>query len=311
MKIMVVSQQHDRGQVINLTLRSVVAFACLVAGVLLALGCLLAWSLMTVNATGSLAAREILRWQNTISHQQDSIVRVRESANVEIDALAIHLVEIQGRILRLDALGEHLTTMANLDAGEFDFSSPVAQGGPDETMAPGISYQPPEFLSLIDQLVMQIDKSEEQLNVLENLLLDRKLHDDVSIAGRPIKSGWMSSPFGRRADPFTGRPTWHKGIDFAGKEGSDVVAVGSGVVTWAGERSGYGNLVEVNHGNGYITRYGHNRDILVSVGDIISKGEVMGLMGSTGRSTGPHVHFEVLVNGRQVNPARYIYRASR
>ncbi|MCK5894109.1 MAG: M23 family metallopeptidase [Endozoicomonadaceae bacterium] len=311
MKIIVVSQQHDRGQVINLRLRSVVALACLVAGVLLASGCLLAWSMMSVNATGSLSAREILRWENTISHQQDEIVRVRESASVEVNALALHLVQIQERVLRLDALGEHLTVMTNLDAGEFDFSRPVAQGEHDSMMKSSISYQSPEFLSLIDQLAMQIDQSEEQLNVLESLLLDRKLHENVSIAGRPIKKGWMSSPFGRRTDPFSGRPDWHKGIDFAGKEGSDIVAVGSGVVIWAGERSGYGNLVEVNHGNGYVTRYGHNKDVLVNVGDIISKGEVISLMGSTGRSTGPHVHFEVLVDGRQVNPARYIYRASR
>ncbi len=311
MKIIVVSQQHGKSQTINLQPRRLAVFGVLVAAVILASGYFLAWSMVNVNVGGSLTARELSQWQKTIALQQNEIEKVRGNASLEIDALAVQLAQIQGQILRLDALGERLTAMAKLDAGEFDFSSPAAQGGPDEMVESGISYQPPDFVSLIDQLAMQVDKREEQLNILENLLLDRKLQDDVYIAGRPIKKGWMSSPFGRRTDPFSGRPAWHKGVDFAGKDGSDVIAVGSGVVTWAGKRSGYGNLVEINHGNGYVTRYGHNKDILVNVGDIISKGQTISLMGSTGRSTGPHVHFEVLVNGRQVNPARYIYRASR
>lgn len=311
MKIIFVSQQQGRDRAIHLKSRWVVALAALVSGTLLAVGCVFSWFMMDANVAGSLTTRKLTQWQDIISYQQDEIAKIRGSTDIEIDALAIQLAQIQGRILRLDALGERLTTMANLDAGEFDFSSPVAQGGSDEATESGENYKPLEFELLIDQLSLQIDKSEEQLNVLESLLLDRKLQEDVYIAGRPIKKGWMSSPFGRRTDPFSGRLAWHKGIDFAGKAGSDIVAVGSGVVTWAGKRSGYGNMIEINHGNGYTTRYGHNSDILVSVGDIISKGQTISLMGSTGRSTGPHVHFEVLENGRQVNPAHYIYRSSR
>ena len=98
----------------------------------------------------------------------------------------------------------------------------------------------------------------------------------------------------------------HKGMDFAGKEGSKIVAVASGVITWAGERYGYGELIEINHGNGYTTRYGHNAELLVEVGDSVEKGQAISLMGLTGRSTGPHVHFEVLKNDRQVNPAKFV-----
>ena len=109
-------------------------------------------------------------------------------------------------------------------------------------------------------------------------------------------------------DPITGRPAWHAGVDFAGKEGSDIVSVGSGVVTWAGERYGYGLMVEINHGGGITTRYGHAKEILVSVGDIVKQSQTLARMGSTGRSTGPHVHFEVRKNGKAVDPARYVYR---
>ncbi|MFG1491177.1 M23 family metallopeptidase, partial [Oceanospirillum sp. HFRX-1_2] len=127
----------------------------------------------------------------------------------------------------------------------------------------------------------------------------------------PIKKGWLSSKYGKRTDPFTGRIAWHEGVDFAGKDGSDVIAVAAGVVTWAGPRYGYGLLVEIDHGDGYTTRYAHNKKALVKPGDIVSKGQVLSLMGSSGRSTGPHVHYEVRHRGRSMDPAKFIYRASR
>jgi len=131
------------------------------------------------------------------------------------------------------------------------------------------------------------------------------------LAGRPISRGWMSSRFGRRVDPITGAMAWHAGVDFAGKEGADVIAVASGVVVFAGVRSGYGKMIELNHGGGYKTRYGHHQDLLVEAGDVVKRGQVIGSIGSTGRSTGPHVHFEVLKNGKKVDPKRYVARRSR
>ena len=143
------------------------------------------------------------------------------------------------------------------------------------------------------------------------MIVDRKMQSDVFLAGRPALKGWMSSRFGMRNDPITGRRVWHNGVDFAGKEGADVVTVAAGVVVFAGDRNGYGEMVEVNHGNGFSTRYGHHKELLVKVGDIVKKGQIVGLMGSSGRSTGPHVHFEVFKNGRVVDPSSYIHRASR
>jgi murein DD-endopeptidase MepM/ murein hydrolase activator NlpD len=159
-------------------------------------------------------------------------------------------------------------------------------------------------------LVTHIDNREQQLAMLDKQLAARDTRLQTFVAGKPVTKGWMSSSFGRRTDPFSGKQSWHEGVDFAGDAGVDVIAVASGVVTHAGRKSGYGNIVELNHGNGYVTRYAHNDTHRVSTGDIVEKGQVIATMGSSGRSTGPHVHFEVLKNGEPMNPERYIYRAS-
>jgi murein DD-endopeptidase MepM/ murein hydrolase activator NlpD len=126
---------------------------------------------------------------------------------------------------------------------------------------------------------------------------------------RPVQGGWISSGFGRRADPFSGRPALHAGVDFAGVPNSAIVAAGAGVVSWSGGHRGYGNLIEIDHGNGYVSRYGHNAANLVAAGDYVKAGQVIALMGSTGRSTGSHLHFEVLRDGRPVNPVRLVPRS--
>jgi murein DD-endopeptidase MepM/ murein hydrolase activator NlpD len=148
------------------------------------------------------------------------------------------------------------------------------------------------------------------MRVLEDLLLVSRLQRQVKPSGWPVERGWISSAFGMRTDPFTGRRAMHTGTDFAGRAGADVLSVAAGIVTEAGPRFGYGMVVEINHGNGYVTRYGHNARVLVKPGDKVNKGQRIALIGSTGRSTGPHVHFEVLFNDKVVNPTEYI-EASR
>ena len=125
---------------------------------------------------------------------------------------------------------------------------------------------------------------------------------------RPVVGGWVSSPFGQRLDPFTGEPAVHQGLDFAGLSNSAILAAASGVVTWAGRQRGYGNLIEIDHGNGWVTRYGHNSYNLVTPGDYVKPGQTIALMGATGRATGTHLHFEVLYHGRRQNPARFVPR---
>ncbi len=248
------------------------------------------------------AVNELVALEQDISKQKILINEARRSAESELDTLAARLGNMQANVIRLNALGQRLVKVAKLDSKEFNFRDTPSYGGPNEAEAVASI----DFDNVIADLDKQLNSREEQLTVLEEVIMNRQLRSESKPRGRPIKKGWTSSYFGKRADPFTGKIAMHKGMDFAGKEGSEIVTVANGVVTWAGDRYGYGNLVEVNHGNGYTTRYGHNAKLLVEVGDSVEKGQAISQMGSTGRSTGPHVHFEVLKNDRQVNPAKFV-----
>jgi murein DD-endopeptidase MepM/ murein hydrolase activator NlpD len=228
-----------------------------------------------------------------------------------VNALTARLGALQAQVLRLNALGKRLVDMAGLEKGEFDFSSPPPQGGPEQPSVLEDQVIPlPSLLSSVDALNQQLEERQQQMGVLEMLFMNRNLSDEVFPAGRPVSDGWLSSYFGYRIDPFTGLREFHQGVDIAGNMDEPVEAVAAGVVTYAGQRSGYGNLVEINHGKGFVTRYGHNSVIKVKVGETVSKGQVVALMGSTGRSTGPHVHFEVWRNGTVVNPLKYLNAAN-
>ncbi len=249
-------------------------------------------------------------WEVEMLRHRDELAETTRTARENMNALAVRLGELQAHTVRLNALGRRLTEKASLDKGEFNFTKPPAQGGPEGELQGLAEMEIPDFLSSLDQLAAQLDDREQQLRVMEAFYMGRELEGEVFPAGRPIKKGWISSYYGMRVDPFTGMQARHKGVDFAGKKGSDVIASAAGVVTWAGARYGYGQLVEINHGNGYVTRYGHNSKILVQAGSEVEKGERIALMGSSGRSTGPHVHYEVWKNGRVVDPIKYI-NASR
>jgi len=164
---------------------------------------------------------------------------------------------------------------------------------------------------MFSKLDRQLDSRESQLQILTSMMSDNRLEKEQAVTGRPILKGWMSSKYGMRTDPFHGDQRWHGGVDFAGKRGSAIVAVASGVVTMSGKHSGYGNLIELNHSDGFVTRYAHNEENLVEVGTVVKKGQQIARMGSSGRSTGPHVHFEVFKNGRTVDPASYIHKTHR
>jgi murein DD-endopeptidase MepM/ murein hydrolase activator NlpD len=247
----------------------------------------------------------VAKWRGMVEGQQTEITEARRSAQADIDALTLRMGTMQAQMLRLNALGDRLVEQGSLDKDEFDFDAVPAVGGPGESAAVQ-SVPLADFLSMMDALGSEMKDREQKLSVLESLLMSRSLHERVMPSGKPVADGWLSSRYGKRNDPFTGKQDFHKGLDFAGKKGSEVITVGDGVVSWAGKRSGYGNLIEVNHGNGYSTRYGHNQKHLVEVGDKVKKGQQIALMGSTGRSTGPHVHFELLQNGKTVNPSKFI-----
>ncbi len=245
-------------------------------------------------------------WSAELLHQKALIDDTRRALQEKVNALAMRVGQMNANVMRLDALGKRLTRMANIDDREFNFGNPPALGG--DSTAEGQPAQIPSLTAMVDDLADRLSSREQQLSVLENLILTRELNKQVYPEGSPVENGWISSYFGDRADPFTGFSASHKGVDFAAAEGTRVTAVAAGLVTIAGDSgsAGYGQMVEINHGNGLSTRYCHNEKILVKAGEMVRKGQEVALMGSTGRSTGPHLHFEVLKNGVQVNPLRFI-----
>jgi len=252
-----------------------------------------------------LVLSDTVRFGTVLAEQKKQIEDLKQQLQLRVDAMAMRLGEMNAHVIRLDALGKRLTEMADIDSREFNFDRDPPRGGPE---GEGTSAEIPDLSSMLSQLEQRVDLRESQLSALENLILARELKQEIHPEGRPVANGFISSYFGERSDPFDGREAFHKGVDFAATQGSNVTAVAAGVVTWAGERSGYGKLIEINHGDGFVTRYAHNERTLVTVGQTVKRGEPVALMGSTGRSTGPHVHFEVLRNGRQVDPLSFVGR---
>ncbi|MDX1451193.1 MAG: M23 family metallopeptidase [Oleiphilaceae bacterium] len=312
MNIILVGKNHGKSRVLKLGAAQLgVALFLLVvtfAGVA-ALGAK-TYSLWLGESGQRLSQAAVDAWQAELLSQRSQLDQVAQQSRQQMDAITLRMGELQARLMRLDALGQRLTEVAGLGNGEFDFSSSPALGGPVSEEL-GESYTLPELNETLERIHSQIVDREQQLELIDSLFVNKKLAAESFIAGRPITWGWLSSDYGYRTDPFTGKRAWHAGVDFAGKEDSDIIVVASGVVTFAGDRYGYGNLVEVNHGNGFATRYAHCKELKVSVGAVVEKGQVIATMGSTGRSTGPHVHYEVLKNGKPINPKKYILRASR
>jgi murein DD-endopeptidase MepM/ murein hydrolase activator NlpD len=306
MNVIVFSKRHGRARQIELG--RPLAMTVTIASVLGVLGGVL-FAGMKIGSSGAIGdpGKQVVEWTANLEEQRAQVLATRRELQDRLDALAGRVGQMNAHVIRLDALGRRLTDMANLDKGEFDFDREPAVGGP-EGVVEGAVAAAPELTSMLDDLANQIKDRERQLSVLESLISTRNLSRQIVPGGRPVMQGWISSYFGHRADPFTGRSAFHRGLDFAGPAGAEVVAVASGVVTYSKERFGYGKCVEINHGNGYVTRYAHNQRVLVQAGDTVQKGQPIALIGSTGRSTGPHLHFEVLKQGRAVDPMSFVKR---
>lgn len=234
------------------------------------------------------------------------IARIQADAQRDIDALAVKLGQLQAQSVRLNALGERLTQVGKLDDGEFNFDEDPGQGGPELTTGKDEGAMAPAALNQgIDDLAGQFDVQQAQLQALNDLLLDRKIESSLRPTGMPV-NGYISSFFGGRPDPFSGHSARHTGIDIAAPKGTPVTAVAEGMVTFAGQRNGYGDVIEIDHGNGYMTRYAHNSKLVATVGQRVHVGDVIAQAGSTGRSTGSHVHFEVWYHDRVVNPLAFV-----
>lgn len=260
------------------------------------------WS-MSDHVGGSPARSFPANLAQRLTQQHDEISALKSQLQERVDAVSARLGMLNAHIIRIDALGKRLTRMANISDREFNFDVAPATGGPETE---GAATEIPDLTRMINNFEQKLQLRDAQLAALENVILVRQLNQEIVPDGRPVHEGFISSYFGDRQDPFTGHEAFHKGVDFAATQGDHVIAVGAGVVSFSGEQQGYGNLVEINHGNGYVTRYGHNLRNIVTVGQMVKRGDTLSLMGSTGRSTGPHVHFEVLRNGVQIDPLSFI-----
>jgi murein DD-endopeptidase MepM/ murein hydrolase activator NlpD len=248
---------------------------------------------------------DVQKLRDQIVAQRDSLATLEVTAQRNVNALAVQLGEVQAQTLRLNALGQRLATVGKLDDGEFDFSQPPAMGGPEDPNATphSVSF---DVGSEIAKMRTTLDSEETQLTVLENLLLDRRVDSSLRPSGYPVTEGYIGSGYGERSDPINGSVEHHLGLDFDAPPGTEIKAVADGVVTWNGDKAGYGNVIEIDHGNGYMTRYAHNQKNLARVGERVRAGQIIARVGQTGRATGPHCHFEVWLNGRAVNPLTYV-----
>ena len=240
------------------------------------------------------------------------VARQAEAARAErlraaggVRTLTEQMIRMQTRLVYLEALAARLSSAAAIDDLGFDFAMEPPLGGPEELPAGAIADDA-ALLAAAGNVSSRLDDRLRQMRVLEDLLVRRKLSRDAVPEGLPVASAYISSPFGNRIDPLTGRLALHKGVDFAGRPGTEVVAVAAGIVIWSGQRLGYGRTVEIDHGNDRVTRYAHNAENLVAVGDVVARGEPIARLGSSGRTTGPNLHFEVLTAGRAVDPANYL-----
>ncbi len=246
-----------------------------------------------------------LDWQAMLEDQNDLVNTLQDRATSQGGIVAFQLADLRARLLRLENLGEDLVTIAKLEESEFNFSVPLSVGG----VARGELDDPSwgELQQDLRNFSQLLNRRETELSILNSVLLEKNLIEESKPNGYPVEGGWTSSAYGQRIDPFRGVKAWHAGVDITSvNKESPVKALASGVVIFSGERQGYGKMVEIDHANGYVTRYAHHRELLVQEGTIIKKGEHLGIMGDTGRSTGPHVHVEVLLNGKNINPARFL-----
>ena len=307
MKIIIVSKDHGQARSINLGGWTKAFLSVCLLGIPTVIG---AWSYgwLVTGERPAIFGDGSNNWNAVLGNSDQVAPVVEESASkAQLAALTSKIAELQARLTRLDALGEKLASTAKLE-GEFDFSQVPAVGGLS-TRSQGQALQTEtDFLSVLKNISTKLESQEQQLNTLDALLANRSLLEDTVVAGFPVKNGFLSSRFGYRQDPFTGKNSFHSGLDFTARAGSQIHSVAAGVVNWAGRHPEYGNMVEINHGFGFVTRYAHNQSNLVKAGDVIKKGQVVALVGSTGRSTGNHLHFEVYKNGRVVDPATYVRR---
>jgi murein DD-endopeptidase MepM/ murein hydrolase activator NlpD len=292
------SLAKSRSMTLSQTQVLLIAFGILLSGFLLAMATYMVTMRFAVDVRNP-----YLRTLLDALHQDD-LKRNESQTRDSLNALAVKVGELQARIMRLDAFGERLAKSAGIKRDEFRFDEKPGQGGPAPT--PGRELSMDEFQKMLDEIAKLLDDRSDKLGALDSLLLDDRLTRKTIPTTMPVAMGYYSSNYGYRLDPFNGRQTFHTGVDLIAPPGTAVVAAAGGVVSTVAFSSEYGNMVDIDHDNGLTSRYAHLSKSLVRVGDIVMKGQNIAQVGSTGRATGPHLHFEVREKGIPLNPNKFL-----
>ncbi|HYD95394.1 MAG TPA: M23 family metallopeptidase [Noviherbaspirillum sp.] len=240
------------------------------------------------------------------SATQDDSQKKDKYVKENLAAMAMKLGEMQAQLMRLDALGERVQGLAGVKPQEFNFRELPGRGGAEPSGMKDKPLSMHEFQQLLDAMARDVEHRADYMNVVETTLMSHKIKSKLLPTIQPVNVSYNASGFGWRFDPFTGRQAFHEGIDFAAAVGTPIVAAAGGVVIAAEYHHQFGNMIEIDHGNDMVTRYAHCSRIHVKVGDIVKRGQRVGDVGSTGRSTGAHLHFEVLVKGIQQDPHKFL-----
>lgn len=301
MNIILVSDSLAKSRIVTISQSQIImaAMGFISAGFMFALGTY--W--VTMKYAVDIQNPFIQSLISTLTQQKTQ--QAEKDMREQLNSLAVKLGEIQARLMRLDAFGERLGKAAGIKPTEFRFSETPGQGGPSpSSSASEISYS--EFQTKMAEISRILDDRGDKLGMLDSVLMDGRLAAKAIPTTIPVETGYYSSNFGYRIDPFNGKQAFHTGVDFIAPPGSPILAAAGGVVAAAERHTEYGNMVDINHDNGLTTRYGHMSRLLVKVGDVVLKGQKIGELGQTGRATGPHMHFEVRENSVPLNPNRFL-----
>lgn len=302
MQIIVISSRLAKARSVSLSLAHLLATLAAGALVLVLLTGALYWfSLRFASEIRIPVIHELV-----LAAQRSEADRSREFVQQNLNAMAVKIGEMQAQLTRLDALGERLSTMAGLRPQEFRFSEPPGLGGASPTLMPPQNLSLSQFSARVDSLSRDMEARIDLLGVLEAQLFEQAVKKKALPTMMPVSAPFNASGFGFRIDPFTGQQAMHEGIDFITDTGTPVVAAAGGVVQFAGFHPQYGNMIDIDHGNELVTRYAHLSKLTVKEGDLVQRGRRIGDSGSTGRSTGPHLHFEVRFRGSPQNPAKFL-----
>lgn len=309
--ILLVNESDGRRYSLRVTAKAAQLAVMLALGVLVTF--VAALHSLGVQYDGPLAQQSNFEdWEIRIREQRDALDRLRRDAYYDFEGVELSVKEVAAHVARVEAMGRRMFEETGIEAGDFNMDTSMIGGvgglPPAEGEVPEIDTKVVlETLTSLEEMDNLLHTRQVQLQILKSLVFAAggERHED-RVSGRPLADGWISSGYGKRIDPISKVPAFHFGIDFGSRYGVDIIATGVGVVTFVGRDRMYGNYVELSHGQGLKTLYAHAGSISVKAGDVVEKGQTIGKVGDTGRSTGPHVHYEVLIDGKRTNPWKYI-----